>query len=397
MRAWNGSARRAAISLAVAALVAAAVTVYATSAVATSPSKQRISAGVEDGTFSPTCLPGTTTTPDEGVLTAKNYRDNLGSVVRILVPWNIAVNTSSNAYQCLTTYLKFAHQYKRADVEVSLNRVTGATEAPSVGQYSAAVTDLGVLHNYISYVTAWNEPNNPAYLPLGKGTTQNDRATRAGQYFAAARSVFPGKMIGGDFSSGVSRAFLSTYTKNMGPGRPSIWAIHPYTDVTNFQYYLASGMTPQRAGTVAAAHSKVLEFARYLHEAPNNYGSKTRIWLNEIYIDHTADKNPPASLVGKKCPTTQEPNRQCKKGVTTFSQTNQAYAAVFLSDRAADTLHGVLVGTGLPQLGRYIYLRASDGTVDQKLRDADVLEVHSPDCIYYTLAGTTTAPAPQCS
>jgi hypothetical protein len=53
----------------------------------------RISGGVEDGAFKLSCLSGTTA-PDTGVLQASGYRDKLGNVVRIIVPYNIAANTS---------------------------------------------------------------------------------------------------------------------------------------------------------------------------------------------------------------------------------------------------------------------------------------------------------------
>jgi hypothetical protein len=55
----------------------------------------------------------------------------------------------------------------------------------------------------------------------------------------------------------------------------------------------------------------------------------------------------------------------------------------------------VLAGKDLPQLTRYIYLRAWDnGNVPA---DADALQVHALDCVYYTLAGSRSTPAPQCS
>jgi hypothetical protein len=79
-----------------------------------------------------------------------------------------------------------------------------------------------------------------------------------------------------------------------------------------------------------------------------------------------------------------------------FSARNQGYAALFLSGGlGADSLPGELAGKDLPQLTRYIYLRAWDN--GKKLPDADVLQVHAPGCVYYTLAGGGTTPAPQCS
>jgi hypothetical protein len=344
---------------------------------ASAAASSRISGGVEDGTFKPICLSGQSTTPDTGVLSATTYRNRLGTVVRILVPYNIATKRSSNEFKCFDRYLGDAGAYGAA-VEVSLVRLHPGAKAPSLSSYTKAVHALAkAAGSRISYLTAWNEPNNPAYLP-GSGA-----ATRAGRYLLAANKFFPGKMVGGDFASGVSPSFLSSYIKAMGNVHPTIWAIHPYTDVTNFQYYVHAGIKPLPAGEKAAARSKVLQLAKNLHK--HGYGPTTSIWINEVYIDHTADKNPPAGTKGKK-------------GSTTFSTKNQAEAALFLSGGlGVDSLPGVLAGKDLPQLTQYIYLRAWDAGTDQQPADADVLEVHFPDCLYYTLAGNKNTPAPQCS
>jgi hypothetical protein len=340
-------------------------------------SRPRIDGGVEDGTFSPTCLRGKTPAPDTGVLGATQLRSGIGDVFRILVPFNIATKRSTNAFKCLNSYLADAASLG-ATVEVSLNRVAAGSRGPSLARYATAVHALARTEgSRIRYLTAWNEPNNRQYL---RGA---HAARQAGQFFRVARKFFPDKMVAGDFASGVSAAFLSAYIKAIGRARPSIWAIHPYTDVTNFQYYLHSGVSPQRAGALAAARSKVLQLARHLHG--HHYGSRTRIWINEIYVDHRADKRPPGGVSGAK-------------GRTRFSLRNQAYAALFLSGGlGADSLHGVLTGKNLPQLTRYIYLRARDASTNQQPRDADVLQVHFPGCLFYTLAGSRTTPAPQCS
>jgi hypothetical protein len=336
----------------------------------------RISGGVEDGAFKLSCLSGTTA-PDTGVLRASGYRDKLGNLVRIIVPYNIAVNTSGKKFKCLDSYLTDAGQYGAA-VEVSLDQGDSHPAGPSLQQYAAAVTDLNrTLGGRIAYLTAWNEPDNPAYL---RG---NSPAIRAGQYYVAASQAFGSKVVAGDFASGVPASFLSSY---LGPItrahlHPGIWAIHPYTDVSNFQYYLHDKKSPLAAGQLAAASSKVLQLATELRA--HGYGPGTDLWINEIYIDHTADKIPPAGIPGAP-------------GVTRFSSRNQGYAALFLSGGlGADSLPGVLAGTDLPQLTRYIYLRAWDN--GKEPADADALQVHAPDCVYYTLAGSRSTPAPQCS
>lgn len=336
----------------------------------------RINGGVEDGAFTLSCLSGAAA-PDAGVLSASGYRNKLGAVVRVIVPYNIAVNASASEYKCLDSYLTDARKYGAA-VELSLDQGSSKPAGPTLAAYTTAVNDLRTrMGGRIAYLTAWNEPNNASYL------SGDNPAQRAGQYYVAARKAFGSKVVAGDFSSGVAASFLTTYLGPISTAklRPGTWAIHPYTDVSNFQYYLNAGKTPQAAGQLAAASSKVLQLANELHS--HGYGRGTSLWINEIYVDHTSDKNPPAGVSGTK-------------GKTAFSIQDQGYAALFLSGAlGADSLPGVLKGKNLPQLTRYVYLRAWDN--GKTLPDADVLQVHAPSCVYYTLAGTRGTPAPQCS
>lgn len=363
----------AAGALLAAGLLAAGGGVEAASAVAVTP---RINGGVEDGTFTPSCLSGKTTAPDTGVLNAMGFRNKLGTVVRVIVPYNIAVSTSSAEYKCLNAYLTDAG-HDHAAVELTLDQGPNSPAGPSLNTYTTAVDDLhSRMGGRIAYLTAWNEPNNTSYL------NGNDPAQRAGQYYVAARNVFGAKVVAGDFSSGVAPSFLSAYLGPItGAGmRPGIWAIHPYTDVTNFQYYMYDGDSAQKAGQLAAKSSKVLQLADELHS--HGYGPGTQLWINEIYVDHNADKNPPPGL---------------KKGAkgTGFSTHNQGYAALFLNGGlGADSLPGVLAGKNTPQLTRYIYLRAWDN--GKTLADADVLQVQAPGCVYDTLASTAIKPAAVC-
>lgn len=344
----------------------------------------RIQGGVEDGTFSAVCLSGTTPTPPTQVLGATSYRGAIGDrLVRILVPYNIATHPTGNALTCLTNYLKAAQG--KAKVEVSLSRSGSTGDNPSVADYTKAVDALAKANGrYIAYLTAWNEPNNPSYLKT------DHPASKAGHFYLIANKVFRNKVVAGDFASGVGAAFLDEYIKALGNTRPGIWALHPYTDVTNFQYYYsqqpANHKDPQAAGRRAAGSSKVLQFARLLGR--NHYGPGTQIWLNEIYVDHTADKCAPGY-----------PKGTCEgKGTTKFLPRNQGYAALFLSGGlGADSLPGVLAHQNLPQLTHYVYLRAWDSATDKQLPDADVLQIHFPTCVYDTLAGNGNKPAPQCS
>ena len=382
-----GEARRWSMRTALAALAAAALvaTGLAGAPIAQAAPGQsgRIQGGVEDGTFSPVCLGGRRVAPPTQVLGATSYRGRIGDgLVRILVPYDIARHRKSKPFRCLNNYLAAAKG--KAKVEVSLSRVGSKAADPSTATFAKAVHALAKTERArISYLTAFNEPNNKAYLKTAHPSA------RAGDFYRIANRAFPGKVVAGDFASGVSAGFLSAYVKALGKDRPRIWALHPYTDVTNFQYFMsqqpAGGKNPQAAGKRAADRSKVLQFARLL--AKHHYGSGTQLWINEIYVDHTADKCSPTSSKGT-----------CTGKGTKFLTQNQADAALFLSGGlGANSLPGVLKGKKVPQLTRYIYLRALASAKDSQLPDADVLQVHFPDCVYYTLAGSKSTPAPQCA
>jgi hypothetical protein len=401
MRITPRAARRGGTVLAATAVLASSLFAAGAPAQAKPGQAGRIIGGVEDGTFSRTCLKGGAADP--GVLqgTGMTYRAALAKgvgIVRILVPWNIATRPAdAKDLTCLENYMSAAHG--NADVEVSLNRSSKHGSGPSPTAYARSVQALATLNLGFSHVTAWNEPNNRSYL-AGKHP-----ATRAGRYFVIAHKIFGNKVVAGDFASGVSKKFLDGYTKALGSLRPGIWAMHPYTDLTNFQFYLsdqpAGHKNPVAAAKKADAHSKVKQFARLL--AHHKYGSTTRIWLNEIYIDHRADKCPPTSHAGSgankgKCVTRAgKPITQPGKGKK-FPLANQADAALYLSGALGhSSLPGMLKGKNVPQLTTYIYLRALDDPTNVQFKDADVLQVAHKSCVYYTLAGARSTPAPQCS
>lgn len=343
-------------------------------ALASSPG--RIDGGVEDGTFSPHCFKGAGMA-DPGVLDASPYRHPIGDVVRILVPWNIAT-VGGTPFNCLKTYLTDANA-ANVPVEVSLNRAAGHANGPTISNYRAAVSalkkDLQGEASYITYLSAWNEPNNQAYL--------NNRswATLAGKYFSIAKATFAGlgiQMIAGDFSSkAVSAANLSAYITAAGGvkagGIPTgaIWATHPYSDVREFEKLMASGKyTQDQAGAMAAAASTVTSLANELHT--HTYGPGTSIWIGEVAIYDSY------------------------QGLT-FHSAIQDDAALFLSGGLGpDSLSGYLSGKTVPQVRRYIYLRAADATTKSKhLFDSGgehVLQVNFPDCMYDAL----TRPAAGC-
>lgn len=98
-------------------------------------------------------------------------------------------------------------------------------------------------------------------------------------------------VIAGDFSSsggletrGAPASYLTTYAaylKNLTGARhayrPSVWAVHPYSDVSaieNYDGHVPGARRPGLAGTLVG------RFTGALHRL--GYGSRTEVWLNEI-------------------------------------------------------------------------------------------------------------------
>lgn len=376
-------------SAVLAVIVVGAVVMPVTTATAAggtpSAAAHRVAAGVEDGNFSPRCLNGSSGLADLHVAKAVKYRAGLDAhVVRVLVPWNIELRPTAKR-TCFNHYLKHASKYEK--IEVSLNR-SKRKDSPNLARYSQAIKRLGNHANDISYLTAYNEPNNKNYL------AKHRAATKAAQMYVRAAKTFHAKVVAGDFASGVSKKFLRTYANHLRRRHlhPTVWALHPYTDISNFQYFLQrqKHKNADAAARSANNHSKTVEFAHYLKAL--HYGSKTHIWLNEIYVTHLADKCPPYKTKSK-CDKATKPTYEKK-----FSGRNQAYAAFYLDGvLGKDSLPRAVAQVGGPRLTRYVYLRATTNHANKA--HADVLKVPIPkdrqrNCIYDALATTIrTIPA----
>lgn len=388
----RNQARVAAVVVAAAAVAGVGAMPASASTVSTAPAAQKIAGGVEDGTFRATCLSASTTTktaPPRKVLAAKSWRKGMGAtVVRVLVPWNIAVQPTSPQATCLLKYLELASKDKTT-VEVSLNRRSDTkADDPGISDYRNAINALARLSkggSLIGYLTAYNEPDNKSYF------SDPHPASRAGHYYQIANGnkAFRGKVIAGDFAEPVTQSFLRGYIKAIGKSPAPIWAIHPYTDITNFQYFMHDHRTARQAAQaeLTEKNSYVIQFAELLK---NNGYQSSSIWLNEIYVTHRADRNPPPGVPGSK----GHYNKKTHKWTgTTFSRVNQGYAGLFLDGGLGqDSLPGYLAAHGLPRLTRYVYMRAAT----KSLPEAYVLIVKQKGCLWSTFAGAASKPAANC-
>lgn len=199
-------------------------------------------------------------------------------------------------------------------------------------------------------------------------------------------------IVAGDYSSGVasqtapventngsltSRPYWRTYAQHLnncsgcGGVRPWTWAVHPYTDVSDYEYCTGN---PGNTYPPSGYHSKTVQFANDL--ASIGYGSRTSIWLNEISVYHSAAYNPPS---------------ECTKSLSRdFSGRRQGFAFQFLDGvNSSATLRGQ-IPPGEPQVDRLYYMRAFTGSA----ADATYLHPGVFDCLYHTVH--TQAVGPPC-
>jgi hypothetical protein len=210
----------------------------------------------------------------------------------------------------------------------------------------------------VRIISPWNEPNFRSADPIGFDKLPQDFVMPAGgnhfgdancrgvltaaacgpvlaaQMWVAVHNRCPGcTVIAGDFSSlgGLETdkgrvSYLDTYARHLSGLRPSVWALHPYSDVREFERVLVGqrGPTPL-AGTLVG------RFAKALFDL--GYHSHTDIWLNEV-----------SSLFIPQNGWTREVQRR---------------AAVYLLDDL--TRAGGRTSPGQPVVTRITYFRYADG------------------------------------
>jgi len=174
-------------------------------------------------------------------------------------------------------------------------------------EYSNPASTHGMAR--VQIISPWGEPDDPAkiFMPQG-GHLLSDpnchgspRVNTCGPILAAhmwqaVRASCkrcdllgggPGSgVIAGDFSSlggirapeagsGRQGSYLDVYRKNLGQGRPAVWALHPYSDIMAFEKADAAHQPGPNPATTL-----VSQFAGDL--SAFGYHQHTQIWLDEI-------------------------------------------------------------------------------------------------------------------
>jgi hypothetical protein len=183
------------------------------------------------------------------------------TLARYVVQWNAmgkagaGANANGDYSERFEAWLQDVRALGLAPV-LALTSYTGVYPT-SAREYQAGLEALLVAADRagvpISYVEAWNEPNNQG----------NEPAAKAGEIADWAESVCPQRdcqVIAGDFEdapslAGYERAYLAALSFS-----PAIWGIHPYRSVK------------------ARSDASVLRFERALPD----HGAGAQIWITEI-------------------------------------------------------------------------------------------------------------------
>lgn len=178
----------------------------------------------------------------------------------------------------------------------------GQVVIPTLGVYAAAIKAFLTAYPQVKIIAPWGEPDfQPSKAKLfrigndhganfggascpKKATDLNCGPVLAARMWVTVREQCPScTVIAGDFGSSKqqNRAYLGVYHRYLrDPAtghayRPAVWAIHPYTDMTTWEWEI-SHHTP----LTAAGDTLVASFASWLKA--DGYHSRTRIWLDEV-------------------------------------------------------------------------------------------------------------------
>lgn len=257
--------------------------------------------------------------------------------VRVTMPWDVAdpglampgldMERVGVVRTCMDAWLKAVFA-KRLTPEIDFRgdryfAEGGQVLMPTLAQYEEAMEAFVAAYvncapgaceggDPVTVIAPWNEPDNAGSNAAnnvynlrfqgsgthlaGKSCPANPTASNCGAVMAAQMWVVDHQLmncsgctvVAGDFSAnqGLRKVkggacpngcvYLKLYDEHLSGMRPGHWAVHPYTDIENYQH-----------GAFPPPPVKLKAFAAKLQQL--GYGTGTFIWLNEISVCATAD------------------------------------------------------------------------------------------------------------
>ncbi|HEY4278558.1 MAG TPA: hypothetical protein VGM91_10080 [Conexibacter sp.] len=194
---------------------------------------------------------------------------------RIVVPYDVAVTSGAPGGRrraSFEAYLENASE-KGVDVlvvfapSVDVRGRGNVPVAPSVDEFTAALTAFLQQYPQARTIAPWNEPNNRD----GRRYPLSGDPKRAADYWLAASQLLAGEgtVVAGSFAGipGDDR-YVNAYQKRLrkAGATPDVWAFHDHGDVNAFQ----------ENGSTAA---RIARF--YLGKLAGRWGG-SRVWIDEI-------------------------------------------------------------------------------------------------------------------
>lgn len=292
------------------------------------------------------------------------------NTVRFSPEWDIAYHSPGSHLQvvqeCFDYWLsRLAAHHVEPEIAFKpdsgyLNR-RGSVKIPALRVYVAAMKAfLARYGTQVKIISPWGEPefrpsNGPAYK-LANGsdfdatscprhaTDANCGPALAAQMWVAVRHLCPScTVIAGDFGSNQGKDFrylaiYQRFLREIHGGHhvfhPDVWAIHPYTDIINWEHEKKHGLKLTAPNDTLVAH-----FADRL--AILKYHQDTRIWLDEV----SSFTISPSIYKGE-----------------TYSRTIQAFGATELLHQLVKA--GGASTPGQPVVTRIYYMRFAGNTPD---------------------------------
>ncbi|HEX2104060.1 MAG TPA: hypothetical protein VHF51_10445 [Solirubrobacteraceae bacterium] len=111
----------------------------------------------------------------------------------------------------------------------------GLPRAPTVTEYSSAMTAFLRAYPTVRQLAPWNEPNFS-----GSSNPLSGSPSLAASYYRELVSVCARERAGctvaaGDFAGVPGDAYVGSYQAALGSARPAVWAFHAHTDANRFQ------------------------------------------------------------------------------------------------------------------------------------------------------------------
>lgn len=166
------------------------------------------------------------------------------TIARYVVPFDVTTDPRQRArWEEWLTAARAANQTVLVSFEHSRRSRRLAAKLPSASAYTKAITAFKARYGAkVSDISPWNEVDRKYVASRGEGQPTWNKPAAVATFYGIARKVFRGKHIvaldildqaNPAYAIGYVAAFRAAVRKQHLPA-PSIWGLHPYSDINRF-------------------------------------------------------------------------------------------------------------------------------------------------------------------